>query len=185
MQQAHRAFGRPLPTISEIKAFGLRKLSQTATAGLLLLGTGSAWAVDVTGVWWSPHHDAKLEIRHKEGTLHGRLIALLPKDADLNDIENPDPVQRERPLLGTEIMHGFVPDPDEKDHWIDGEIYDPESGYTYSCLLWPEGENRLKIRGYVGFSVFGRTETFTRVVGTEPAQHQNGEPLLVHVKATP
>lgn len=46
--------------------------------------------------------------------------------------------------------------------YSDGQIYDPDSGKTYDCMMWLEGL-KLKVRGYVGVSLFGRTETFERV----------------------
>jgi uncharacterized protein (DUF2147 family) len=51
---------------------------------------------------------------------------------------------------------------DGNDKWKGGDIYDPESGKTYSSYLYLKGKNILKVRGYVGISLFGRTETWTR-----------------------
>jgi uncharacterized protein (DUF2147 family) len=45
--------------------------------------------------------------------------------------------------------------------WEDGKIYDPKNGKTYSCKMTLEG-NELKVRGYVGFSLLGRTTVWTR-----------------------
>lgn len=67
---------------------------------------------------------------------------------------------RSRPDLGLELLKGFTYEGDNL--YDDGTIYDPKSGKTYSCKMTIEG-NSLKIRGYIGISLFGRTETWTKV----------------------
>jgi uncharacterized protein (DUF2147 family) len=57
------------------------------------------------------------------------------------------------------LLHGFT----FKDgSYMDGTIYDPQSGKTYDCKISLNGNN-LKVRGYVGISLFGRTEFFERI----------------------
>jgi len=51
---------------------------------------------------------------------------------------------------------------EEKGLWEDGEIYDPKSGKTYDCYLKLETPDKLKVRGYVGISLLGRTSKWTR-----------------------
>lgn len=48
------------------------------------------------------------------------------------------------------------------DEWKGSDIYDPESGKTYSSDMYLKDKNTLKVRGYVGISMFGRTETWLR-----------------------
>jgi len=45
-----------------------------------------------------------------------------------------------------------------------GEILDPENGKTYKCkmTLSPNG-NALEVRGFIGFSLLGRSQTWKRV----------------------
>ena len=69
---------------------------------------------------------------------------------------------RSRELVGLMILSGFVFDGD--DTWEDGTIYDPREGKTYSCKMSLDGTNNLSIRGYMGISLFGRSETWTRVI---------------------
>jgi uncharacterized protein (DUF2147 family) len=76
------------------------------------------------------------------------------------DRKNPDPKLRDRPLLGIEIMSDFVYE--GKNLWDDGKIYDPESGKTYKCKMTLLPGNRLEVRGYIGFSLIGRTVVWTR-----------------------
>ena len=75
------------------------------------------------------------------------------------DRENPDPGLRSRPIQGLVILEGFVRSGNK---WTDGTIYDPNNGKTYRCKMKLKGE-RLKVRGYIGFSLLGRTAVWTRV----------------------
>ena len=77
------------------------------------------------------------------------------------DSKNPDKNKQNQKIIGLVILQNFKFDDDE---WNDGKIYDPESGKTYSCNLSLNGNNTLKVRGYIGISLLGRTETWTRTV---------------------
>ena len=76
------------------------------------------------------------------------------------DALNPDPALRDRLLLGLTIMDSFTYAGEGK--WKSGRIYDPNDGKTYKCKLTLIDENTLEIRGYIGISLLGRTETWTR-----------------------
>jgi uncharacterized protein (DUF2147 family) len=62
--------------------------------------------------------------------------------------------------VGLVILRDFKFDEDE---WEGGKIYDPESGKTYSCILSIQDKGTLKVRGYVGISLLGRTEIWKKV----------------------
>jgi uncharacterized protein (DUF2147 family) len=64
-------------------------------------------------------------------------------------------------VQGLEVLRGLTRQDDGT--WADGRIYDPASGYTYRCHLALDGNDRLRLRGYVGVPVIGRTTTWTRV----------------------
>ena len=55
---------------------------------------------------------------------------------------------------------------DGEGKWSGGTIYDPDSGHTYSCHLELLEANKLKLRGYFGVSLLGRTQIWTRYTGT-------------------
>ena len=80
---------------------------------------------------------------------------------DLRDRNNPEPALRQRPVVGLEILHGLTPGADGT--WTDGRIYDPGSGSTYTCNIVLDGDDRLRLRGYIGIPLLGRTTTWTRV----------------------
>ena len=115
------------------------------------------------GLWQD--EDAQFEIYVNHGTLSGRIVSIKNESAaegkTMIDIHNPDPSKRARPIIGLEVMSGFVKVSDT--HWDHGTIYDPRDGKTYSCSMDLDGPDTVKVRGYIGVSLFGRTETWTRV----------------------
>jgi len=48
-----------------------------------------------------------------------------------------------------------------KNRWVKGKIYDPDNGKTYSCKM-KLVDNELKVRGFIGISLFGRTTVWTK-----------------------
>jgi len=111
---------------------------------------------NIAGLYWSPKKDAKIEIYKKAGKYYGKSIWMAsPK----KDVKNPDKTLQTRDVLGIELLADFS----YKDgSYTDGTIYDPESGKTYDCKMNLTANN-LKVRGYIGISLFGRTENFERI----------------------
>jgi uncharacterized protein (DUF2147 family) len=78
------------------------------------------------------------------------------------DVNNPDESKRDRTVKGILLLKGLDYDPDDQ-QWEDGTIYDPESGKTYDCYVELESKDKLKVRGYIGVSMIGRTQYWTRI----------------------
>ena len=136
-----------------------------ASAALLcfLAVSRAADAPAVEGTWLSGDGDGWIEITQTGPGLSG-VIRGSPNSDDERpdtDAKNPDPALRSRPLIGLELFEGFSWDGDGR--WTGGTIYDPNSGKTYRCIITWVDENTLKVRGYVGLPMLGRTETWTRV----------------------
>jgi uncharacterized protein (DUF2147 family) len=131
----------------------------------LLLTTGKAITTEsaIEGVWLSGDGDGWIELRREGDTLSG-FIAGSPNDAPGEpsrlDVNNPDPKLRARALLGIRFMQGFRYKGDDK--WTGGTIYDPNSGKTYKGNITQIDTDTLKLRGYIGVSLFGRNEIWTR-----------------------
>jgi len=119
-------------------------------------------SASATGLWQDA--DATFEIYDEHGTLSARIVSVKeetgPQGMTKRDIHNPDPSKRSRPIIGLVIMSGFVKKSDL--HWENGTIYDPRNGSTYSCTLDLDGPDRIKVRGFIGISLLGRTEIWTR-----------------------
>ncbi|MGI8893242.1 MAG: DUF2147 domain-containing protein [Bacteroidia bacterium] len=96
---------------------------------------------------------------------HGKIIKLKnPLDENGKpkiDDKNPDASKRNNPALGLHIINNFVYD--GKKEWKNGNIYDPQSGDTYKCIIWLDDKGDLNVRGYMGISLIGRTEKWRRV----------------------
>jgi len=124
---------------------------------------------DVVGKWMNEDKDAHVEI-YKEGDIYnGKVVWLLtPIDEETGkpklDDKNADESLRDRPVMGLLLLEGFEFDGD--DEWEEGKIYDPKNGKTYSCFMEFEDEDDktvLKIRGFIGISLIGRTTYWTKV----------------------
>ncbi len=76
------------------------------------------------------------------------------------DHKNPDATLRDRPLCGLAILSGFRRVKDGV--WEAGQIYNPSDGMTFSSTMSLEGDGFLRIRGYVGISLLGRTVEWVR-----------------------
>ena len=104
----------------------------------------------ILGVWNNTEKDARIEIVWlQEPTENGK-----PK----LDKNNADKSLRNQPIMGMKLLKGFVYDDGS---WEDGTIYDPKNGKTYSCVMNLKNPEVLEVRGYVGFSMLGRTVEWT------------------------
>lgn len=118
----------------------------------------------ILGKWINSSGEAHVEITKKGDKYFGKIVWVKdPKDEKGNnktDVKNPDESLKSRPILGLEILKNFVY---EDGKWTDGKIYDPKSGKTYSCNMSMKGNDVLNMRGYIGISLIGRSETWKRV----------------------
>ncbi len=117
----------------------------------------------ILGIWYTDKKKAKVEVYKQDNKYFGKIISLKdPLDPDTKkpktDKHNADVKKRNNPLVGLILVRDFVYDDGE---WTDGKIYDPENGKEYSCYMVFEGD-KLKVRGYIGFSLIGRTTYWTR-----------------------
>jgi len=120
-------------------------------------------ADDILGVWWDEEKEGQIEIYKKNGKYYGKIVWLeepYENGKPIVDSENPNAELRDQPILGLVILSDLEFDGEE---WDDGNVYDPNTGDTYSCYLALESKNRLKLRGYLGFSLVGRSSYWTRV----------------------
>ena len=95
--------------------------------------------------------------------IYGKIVWL--KEPNLNgkpktDANNPESKNHNNPLLGMVFLKGFKVKGTNK--WVDGKIYDPRNGKTYSCEMTMVNPNKLNVRGFIGFSLLGSTTEFTR-----------------------
>lgn len=125
-------------------------------------------AMTPVGVWATAGGGSHVKIEDcGGGKLCGAIIwlkePLNKQGKDKVDSQNPDPGLRTRKLAGLALLSGFVQDQSNSNVWTGGEIYNPDDGKTYSCNLTVQDPKTLRVRGYVGLSILGKTQIWTRV----------------------
>jgi uncharacterized protein (DUF2147 family) len=127
---------------------------------LILFFVLSAYA-QIEGRWLNGDKTGELEIIKKEQTFEAKIVGGTQRGDGL-DSKNPDPKLKSREILGLTIMTGLKQDPEDKNFFEGARIYDPDSGNTYQCKMTLKNPNELVLRGFIGISLFGRSETWTR-----------------------
>jgi uncharacterized protein (DUF2147 family) len=102
-----------------------------------------------------------VEITEANGVLQAKVLQVLDSD------KGPHPLcdackgaNHNKPIEGMVIAWGLH---HEGDTWDDGKIMDPKNGKVYSAKMTPiDGGKKLEVRGYMGFSLLGRTQTWIR-----------------------
>ena len=147
----------------------LLRLAGVSVLAGSLLGAGAAHA-DALGLWSTEDDQGRVQISQCADSLCGDLMwladALDEQGNPRLDVHNPEQSLRSRPLEGLRIVWDMQPSGDGKS-WKDGRVYDPESGKVYQGRITLEGQDVLKLRGFVGAPMFGRTSTWTRVEQAE------------------
>lgn len=114
-------------------------------------------ANDIVGTYLTEKQNAKVRIYKQGDKYFGSLIWSITEGK--LDEKNPDKNERTKPLVGKVILKNFSYDGDGT--WEEGTIYDPESGKTYSCKITRSKDGKLKVRGFIGISLIGRTSIWT------------------------
>jgi uncharacterized protein (DUF2147 family) len=113
----------------------------------------------ILGEWWTEGKEGRFRfVRTPDGTYAGILVGGNDPGVDVN---NKDESLRKRPLLGSVLIWHLRPDDGE---YVDGFVYNPRNGKTYRIKAELTGKTLLKIRGYVGISLFGQSQTWARAI---------------------
>jgi uncharacterized protein (DUF2147 family) len=120
----------------------------------------------VLGVWKNGEGTGMVQIYKKAEKYYGKIVWLkVPNDANGKprvDVNNPEPKLQSRTLKGLENLRDFVYKGNNK--WEDGKAYDPKNGNDYSCEMKLIDDNTLEVRGFIGVSLFGKTDVWKRQV---------------------
>lgn len=101
-----------------------------------------------------------VEIYEKNGKIYGKIVEILDaqhRDKKCTLCKGDD---KNKPILGLTFIKGLTKDGDE---YNDGQVLDPKNGKLYKCYITLIGNDKLKIRGYIGILLFGRTQYWYRV----------------------
>ena len=104
-----------------------------------------------------------VEIYEANGKIYGKIVQLLQeKDGGASKLcTKCTGSDQNKPMIGLVIVKGLTADGDE---YTGGTIMDPNDGKVYKCKMEVvEGGNTLKVRGFLGFSLLGRTQVWHKV----------------------
>lgn len=149
----------------------MKKLLISSFSAILLLLMGSSFAPiadnpdNIVGVWKTGEGTAMVRIYKNGDKYQGKIVWLKePNDPETGkpkqDKNHPEEATKSRPILGMVNIWGFTYK--ENNLWDDGNIYDPKNGSTYSCTIKMINPNSLEVRGFIGVSIIGRTDNWTR-----------------------
>jgi len=161
-EDANKQFLISKPAIMK-KLFLLMIISVTLFASYSFTLQTNADAI--VGSWKNGEGTGIIQI-YKNGDKYQGKITWLKEPNDpktgnpKTDINHPDEKNHTRPVMGLTNLWGFKYSSDKE--WTGGKIYDPKNGKTYSCKIAMENNNTLKVRGFIGISLIGRTDTWTR-----------------------
>lgn len=134
----------------------------------LLVWVGSVMAQSPIGKWQTIDDvtgkvRSTVEVYESGGKLYGVVRALHNRTAD----EDADPIctvcpgsRKGKKVIGMIVLSGLTKSGNE---WSGGKILDPKNGKEYDCYISMENADKLKVRGYMGFSMLGRTQYWTRL----------------------
>lgn len=130
-----------------------------AVAGIL------SASAQVTGKWKTIDDEtgqAKsiVEIYESNGKIYGKVVEILNPAKKNSKCTKCKGADKDKPIDGLVIIKGLTKDGNE---WTDGDILDPNKGKLYSCTIKLDGKDKLDVRGYMGISMLGRTQTWHRV----------------------
>ncbi len=102
-----------------------------------------------------------VELYKRKGNIEGRIIKLYARPGDHDYCINcPEPMKNQ-PIKGLRIIWGLKPDGDLS--WSGGKVLDPKKGKIYKCkMALNKSDKKLYVRGYIGISLFGRTQIWIR-----------------------
>ncbi|MEY2863824.1 MAG: hypothetical protein RLY58_1531 [Pseudomonadota bacterium] len=145
--------------------------------GLTLVGVVHAASVDLSGLWRSVDDRtgfSKGIVRmtlEKDGSYSGTIVKTIPRP-DYTPKENcqncPAPYTN-KPIIGLKVLTGLKKDPEHEGKFKDAKILDPLSGNIYSAKAHLSSDGRrLSMRGYIGVSMLGRSQSWFRETEETP-----------------
>ncbi|MFZ2284709.1 MAG: DUF2147 domain-containing protein [Lutibacter sp.] len=132
---------------------------------LILLFSINSQSQSIIGKWKTIDDETGkersiVEIYKVDGKIYVKIVKLLEKSEENKVCENCKGANKNKPLKGMIIINGLTKDGDE---WNGAKILDPKTGKEYKCYITLEEPNKLKVRGYLGFALLGRTQYWYKV----------------------
>ncbi len=131
------------------------------TALALMMIAAPSYAADsVEGYWLTENKRAVVQVEECDASLCGHVYWIIEGGLQFDE-NNPNESMRTQAMCGLQILSGF-----EKEgvgEWEDGKIYKADDGDIYDADIEILEDGTLKLRGYVGVPMFGKTQIWTRV----------------------
>ena len=145
-----------------------RALLRTGVFAATLLASTAALAQATPSGTWKTIDDTTgkprglVEITEKNGVYSGRLVkTFVEGDGKPRVCDKCTDARKDQPVIGMTILSGLRKTGDNE--WSGGEILDPENGKVYkSKMSLADDGNKLSVRGFIGISLIGRTQTWER-----------------------
>ncbi len=134
---------------------------------MLVATTASAATPSVTGRWETIDDETGkpssiVEIFQEGDVFKGKVVKLINPDEPNPTCNKCPGAKLDKPVLGLEIIWGMK-EMKPNQEWGGGEILDPRKGKSYRCRMQLlAGGSKLNVRGYIGISLLGRTQTWLR-----------------------
>jgi uncharacterized protein (DUF2147 family) len=121
-------------------------------------------AQTIFGKWNSTNEetgniDSIIEVYEKDGKAFAKVIEIKGSTRKNAVCEKCEDENKNKPILGLNILTGLQ---ENEDEWSGGNILDPRNGRIYNCYIKLIKPNKLKIRGYIGLALFGKTAYWER-----------------------
>jgi uncharacterized protein (DUF2147 family) len=140
--------------------------------GLFALGFGTGASAqqlspklqNAVGHWQVVNSDGspggRVDTYIENGKLFGRVTQVRPGRTPQDVCDKCSGEYKNQLILGMVNMRDFHP---EGDDWVEGTVVDPENGKQYKGKIWSVGKDQLRMRGFIGISLLGRTESWVRI----------------------
>ena len=131
----------------------------------LLIGSFQMQAQTVLGKWKTiddktGQAKSVVEVYENNGKVYGEIIEIFDATKRNRKCDKCEGSDKNKPVLGLVIIKNLTKDATQ---YNGGKILDPETGNVYKCILKLVGKEKLEVRGYMGFSLIGRSQTWIRV----------------------
>ena len=126
--------------------------------------TISSFSQTIFGNWNSYDEETNkiesvIEVYEKDSKAFAKIISISDSNRSAATCVECSGKRKNAAILGMNILTGLTKDGNE---WSGGKILDPKNGKEYKCYIQLLDDNTLKLRGYIGLSMFGRTAIWKR-----------------------
>jgi len=140
-----------------------KNMKKKLTIFLLIAFSSTMNAQTIFGNWLSKNKDGTfdsvIKVYKKDGKVVAKIIEIKDTSRQNAVCELCEGKNKNKPILGLNILTGLEKQDDE---WSGGTILDPRNGKVYQCYIELVKPNKLKLRGYIGISLFGKTAYWER-----------------------